>query len=163
MQGSSDVMRAGDKITIRLSGTPDNGFIMEQEIPENGQITVPYLNMPFQAAGRTTGALAADITQAYKTQRIYITPDVTVIPEERFVSVGGEVRSPTRVLYTPDLTVVTAINSCGGFTDYAKRNAVRVIRGSQVIYVNCVKASADAGADVPVYPGDQIYVPRTIF
>ena len=162
-QAVSDVMRVGDKITIRLSGTPDNGYIMELQIPESGQITVPYLTQPFQAAGRTPGQLAAEITQAYKTQGIYTTPNVTVIPEERYVSVGGEVRSPTRVLYAPDLTVLGAINSCGGFTDYAKRNSVRVIRGSQVIYVDCARAASHPGVDIPVYPGDQIVVQRTIF
>ncbi len=55
------------------------------------------------------------------------------------------------------------ITSAGGFTEFANRRSVRVIRGSQVFYVNCVKAAADPGADPLVYPGDQVYVPRTPF
>lgn len=157
-------MRVGDKITIRLTGVPTDGeFIVEVQIPESGDITVPLLTQTFHAVGRTAGNLAGEISQAYKTQRIYTTPDVTVIPEERFVSVGGEVRSPTSVMYRPDLTLLTAINSSGGFTDYAKKNSVRILRGQQVIYVDCAAAARTAGADPAVFPGDQIYVPRTIF
>ena len=158
----SDVMRTGDKVTIRLTGVPDQGFVIEVQIPQSGEITVPLLVEPFHAAGRTAGDLAAEITEAYKSRRIYTTPNVTVIPEERFVSVGGDVRNPSRVLFTPDLTLLSAINSCGGFTDYAKRNTVRILRGQQVIYVDATAAARTPGADPQLYPGDQIYVPRTI-
>ena len=162
--GNTDVLRVGDKITIRLTGVPeDGGYIVEDQIPQNGEISVSYLTQPFQAVGKTAGDLAEEITQAYKSQRIYNTPVVTIIPEERFVSVGGDVRSPTRVIYTSDLTLMTAINSCGGFTDYARRNAVRIIRGSQVMYVDASAAVAGRVQDPPLFPGDQIYVQRTIF
>jgi protein involved in polysaccharide export with SLBB domain len=158
-----DVMRVGDKITVRLSGVPDDGFFNELQIPPSGDISVPLLTQPFQAAGRTTAQLSADISNAYKNQKIYTNPVVTVIPEERYINVGGEVRGPSNVVYRPDSTVLSTINSCGGFTEYAKRQAVRVLRGKQVIYVDCVKAATTPGADPAVYPGDQIYVPRTMF
>jgi protein involved in polysaccharide export with SLBB domain len=159
----SDIMRAGDKITVRLTGVPDDGFIIEIQIPQSGDINVPLLSQPFHASGRNAGDLAAEITQAYKDKGIYTTPDVTVIPEERYVSVGGDVRSPMRVVYTPDLTLLSAVNSCGGFTDYAQRRSVRIIRGQQVIYVDATAAAGNAGADPALFPGDQIYVPRTMF
>jgi protein involved in polysaccharide export with SLBB domain len=160
----SDIMRTGDKITVRLTGVPDDGYVIEIQVPQSGDITVPFLTQPFHAAGRSAGDLAAEITEAYKVQRIYTTPEVTVIPEERYVSVGGDVRAPTRVEYTPDLTLLSAINSCGGFTEYAQRRSVRIIRGQQVIYVDAAAASAGkAGADPALFPGDQVYVPRTMF
>jgi protein involved in polysaccharide export with SLBB domain len=159
----SDVMRVGDKITIRLTGVPDDGYIIEAQIPESGNITVPLLNRPFQAVGRNAGDLAAEIAQAYKTQEIYSSPNVTVIPEERYVNVGGDVRQPARVIYTADLTLLSAINSCGGFTDYANRRTVRILRGQQVIQVDATMAARTPGADPPLYAGDQVYVPRTMF
>jgi protein involved in polysaccharide export with SLBB domain len=159
----SDVMRVGDKITIRLTGVPDDGYIIEAQIPASGTVTVPLLPQPFLALGRNAGDLAAEIAQAYKTQRIYSAPNVTVIPEERFVNVGGDVRQPARVVYTSDLTLLSAINSCGGFTDYANRRVVRILRGQQVIQVDATKAARTPGADPPLYAGDQIYVPRTMF
>jgi polysaccharide export outer membrane protein len=160
---TSDVMRTGDKVTIRLTGVPDQGYIIEVQIPQSGEVTVPLLTQPFRAAGRTAGDLAQEIMETYKEQRIYTTPDVTVIPEERYVSVGGDVRNPSRVVYTPDLTLLSAINSCGGFTDYAKRNTVRILRGQRIMYIDAVQAARTPGADPLLYPGDQIYVPRTIF
>jgi protein involved in polysaccharide export with SLBB domain len=159
----SDVMRVGDKVTIRLTGVPDEGYNIEVQIPETGLITVPLLTQPFHAVGRNAGDLAAEIAQAYRSQQIYSTPNVTVIPEERYVNVGGDVRQPARVLYTSDLTLLSAINSCGGFTDYANRRVVRILRGQQVIQVDAAKAARTPGADPPLYAGDQVYVPRTMF
>jgi protein involved in polysaccharide export with SLBB domain len=160
---ANDVMRVGDRITIRLTGVPDTGYFNEVQISPSGDITVDLLAQPFHAAGKTPSELAAEITDAYKSQKIYTNPVVTVLPEERYVNVGGDVRSPTRVIYTADATVISMINACGGFDEYANRRAVRVIRGQQVMVVDCVKAEATAGGDPPVYPGDQIYVPRTVF
>jgi len=160
---SVDVMRTGDKISIRLTGVPEGEYLIEAQIPASGDITVPLLTHPFHAAGRNASELATEITAAYKNDKIYTNPNVTVIPEERFVNVGGDVRGPSRVLYTPDMTLLTAINSCGGFTEYANRKAVRITRGQQIIIVNCVQATAVPGTDPALYPGDVIYVPRTMF
>ncbi len=160
---SRDSMRVGDKITIQLAGVPDDGCIHEFQIPPSGQITVPLLSQSFQAAGRMPADLGSEISNAYKSQQIYSNPVVTVLAEERYINVGGDVRGPSRVIYSPDSTVMSTINACGGFTEYANRRAVRIIRGTQVLQVDCVKAAATPGADPPVYPGDQIYVPRTPF
>jgi protein involved in polysaccharide export with SLBB domain len=159
----TDVMRPGDKITVRLSGVPDEGYIIEVQVPDSGDITVPLLTRSFHVIGRNASDVATEITEAYKTAQIYSNPNVTIIPEERFVNIGGDVRSPARVLYTPDLTLLSAINSCGGFTDYANRHAVRILRGKQVIYVDAITASRTPGADPPLVPGDQVTVPRTMF
>ena len=160
---TNDEMRVGDKIVVRLTGVPDGEYVIEAQIPASGDITVPLLTQSFHAAGRNTADLAAEISNAYKTQKIYTNPNITVLPEERYVNVGGDVRGPTRVAYTTDLTLLSAINSCGGFTEYANRRAVRIIRGQDVLQVDCVAAARTPGADPPVYPGDQIYVPRTMF
>ena len=158
-----DAIRVGDKITIRLTGVPDDGFFTELQIPPSGDITVNLLTQSFHAAGMTPAELTAAITDAYKTQRIYTNPVVTVLPEERFINVSGDVRGPSRVVYSPDSTVMSTIISCGGFTEYADRRHVRIIRGSQSITVDCVSAIAAPGNDPAVLPGDQIYVPRTPF
>jgi len=156
-------MRVGDKITIRLSGVPDEGYFNEIQIPASGDITVPLLTQTFHAAGVNPSELGSEISAAYKSQKIYTNPVVTIIPEERFVNVGGDVRSPANIVYRPDSTLMSTINACGGFTEFANRHAVRIIRGQQVIQIDCVKAAGTPGADPAVYPGDQIWVPRTMF
>jgi protein involved in polysaccharide export with SLBB domain len=160
---SKDFIRVGDKITIQLAGVPDPGFFIEKQVPPDGNIYLPLLTEPFQAAGKTTPDLAAEIRGAYINQKIYTNPVITVLAEERFVTVGGDVRSPTNVPYRPDLTLMSTINSCGGFDEYANRRSVRIVRGGQTLIYDCVKAATTPGADPPVYPGDQIYVPRTVF
>ncbi len=159
----SSGMRVGDKITIRLTGVPDDGYVIEMEIPSSGDISVPLLTHPFHVIGRSAADVAEEIRTAYINEKIYTNPHVTIIPEERYVNVGGDVRGPARVAYTPDLTLLSTINSCGGFTEYADRQHVRIIRGQQIIVVNCVAAQKNPGADPAVFPGDQIYVPRTIW
>ena len=160
---TSDVMRTGDKITIRLTGVPEGEYVIEVQLPASGDVTVPLLTRSFHAVGRNPADLATDISTAYKSEKIYTNPHVTVLPEERFVNVGGDVRSPSRVPYTSDLTLLSAINACGGFTEYAKRDSVRILRGQQVIVVNAAAAARTPGADPVLYAGDQIFVPRTIF
>ena len=160
---AKDVMRVGDKITIRLTGVPDEGFINEVQFPVSGDITVNLLSQSFHAAGVTPADLAAQITNAYKTQKIYTSPVVEIIPEERYVNVYGDVRSPQRVVYTPDMPLLTAIISCGGFDEYANRRAVRITRGQQIIRIDAITVARTPGADPPLYPGDQIFVPRTPF
>jgi hypothetical protein len=87
-------------------------------------------------------------------------PDTAeVVAEGQFIAVGGEVHGPGRIAYRTDLTVVGAINTCGGFTEFANRGMVRILRDQQVIYVDCVKAISDPGKDPEVEPGDQIFVP----
>ena len=156
-------MRVGDKVTIRLTGVPDGGYVIEVQIPESGDITIPLLSQPFHAVGRNASEVSAEIASTYKEQKIYTTPNVTIIPEERFVNVGGDVRGPQRVIYTSDLTLIGAINACGGFTEYANRKAVRILRGQQVIQVDASAAARTPGADPSLQAGDQVYVPRTMF
>jgi protein involved in polysaccharide export with SLBB domain len=159
---ANDVIRVGDKITIQLSGTPDNGWIREKQIPASGDIQVDLLPQPFHAAGKSPAVLEAEIAAAYVNQKIYTTPVVNIVPEERYVNVGGDVRGPSNVVWRPDSTVMSSINACGGFDEYADRHHVRIIRGKDRIQVDCVRAASDPGADPTLYPGDQIYVPRTL-
>ena len=160
---ANDSIRVGDKVTVQLSGVPDQGYFVEKQIPPTGDIYLPLLNQPFHAAGISTAQLATDIRGAYISQKIYTNPVITVLEEERFVSVGGDVRSPSNVTYRADSTLMSVINACGGFTEYANKRSVRVVRGSQTLTFDCVKAATNPGADPLIYPGDQIFVPRTMF
>jgi len=166
-ESSGDLIRVGDKITIRLTGVPDTaneGYIIEMQVPTSGDISVPLIkDRSFHAAGRTPSDVAADIVATYKAEKIYTTPVITIVQEERFVTVGGDVRNPMRVIYTSDLTLTGAINAAGGFTEYAKRGAVRVLRGQQVMQIDANAAAKNPGSDPALRPGDQVYVPRTMF
>jgi protein involved in polysaccharide export with SLBB domain len=161
---SSDAIRVGDKITVRLIGVPmEEQYVNEIQVTESGDITVPELTESFHAVGVRPGDLAARIAAAYRDQKIYTNPNVTVNPEERYVNITGDVRTPTRVLYTTDLTALGAISAGGGFDEYADKHHVRILRGSKIYVFDAQKATEGSTPDMIVYPGDQITVPRTVF
>lgn len=117
----------------------------------------------FKAVGMTTAQLKLKIEQAYRDRKLFSTPNITIIVQQRYVNIAGEVRIPQRVPFTNDMTVLRAITACGGFTDYADRRGVRILRGNDVFVFDAKAALADPSKDVPMAPGDQIQVPRTIF
>ena len=87
---------------------------------------------------------------------------VTLTREELWFYVGGEVRNPNRYIYSGELTVLKAIQTAGGFTEYAKRSKVQVTRanGRKEKPVDCGKALKNPKLDLPIFPGDQVHVDR---
>lgn len=157
---SPDLLRAGDKITVIYS---DLSSVVipphEQSIREDGMITPPYVG-EFKAAGLKRGELEAQLKQLYMP-KYFKRINITVKIEERVFFVDGEVRNPSRQVYQGEMTVLKAINAAGGFTDFSKRSGVRIIRADKrVETVDCLKAQKRPSYDVPIYPGDQITVPR---
>ena len=70
-------------------------------------------------------------------------------------------RAPNRIQYATKMTLLQAINTAGGFTDFADKKKVQVTRAdNKLIKVNCVKAIDHPELDVEIFPGDQIYVPK---
>lgn len=152
----------GDTITVDLSGTlqkiPDN----VQTVTEDGTITLPYIGA-VRAAGLTAGELQREIHDAY-VPKYYTELTVNVNGPQLVYYVGGEVKLPNRYQYVGPTTVTKAIQAAGDFTDFANRKKVQLIRNNgERIKVDCVKAAQDPSLDPPVYPGDQILVPRRVF
>ncbi|HLX96054.1 MAG TPA: polysaccharide biosynthesis/export family protein [Verrucomicrobiae bacterium] len=152
----------GDTVTVDFSGTADPILEHTEPIKEDGTITLPYIG-PVRALGKTAGELQNDIHDLY-VPKYYVRLTITVSSPQRVFYVGGEVKQPGRQLYVGETTVTKAIQSAGDFTDFANQKKVKLIRHSgEVITVNCIKALQDPTLDPPVYPGDQVQVPRRIF
>lgn len=160
-------LRNGDTMDIRLGGVPREEI--EQVTGTYVVDTQGYVNMPhlgrIMAAGLTQEQLQVAIENAYRASGLYSSPTITVsVPmQARFVNVGGEVRMPQRVAYTPDLTVVSAISAAGGLTEYASQSRIRMVRGNSVIQIDLRKVRKDPSLDVPLEPGDSIEVMRSFF
>jgi protein involved in polysaccharide export with SLBB domain len=118
-----------------------------------------------KAAGLTPAQLAASIESAYRAAKIYTNPTITVVlpPTYRFVNVGGAVRNPSRVAFTEDLTLLSAINAAGGFNDFADQRHVRLLRGSNVKIYDVRKFRRDPSLDVTLQPGDKVEVAQSFF
>lgn len=161
------VLRSGDQIEIRLGGVPpDEISQVTGNYPIDGQgfVNLPHIGK-IKASGTTQAELQNSIEAAYRNQQIYTNPSITVnVPmAARFVNVGGDVKSPRRVEYTPDLRVLGAINAAGGFTDYADQSKVRLLREGQVILINVREIRKDPSRDIPLKPGDSIEVPQSFW
>jgi len=149
-------------LRVELSGIADTIEPMERQIHEDGSIMLPHIGS-IRAAGKTPSQLEQDITAVY-VPRFYPHIAVTVTPTARFFYVGGQVNntgSGGRQLYSGPITVMGAIQAAGDFTPFADRRHVQVTRVNGTIErVNCIKAITHPELDLPVYPGDRIWVGR---
>ena len=97
--------------------------------------------------------------------KFYLRLTVTIKTEDRFFSVGGEVRTPNRQVYIGEMTLLKAITAAAGFTEFADKKRIEIIRTNRKKEkVDWYKAQENPTKyDVPIYPGDQIHVPRRAF
>ncbi|HLX70223.1 MAG TPA: polysaccharide biosynthesis/export family protein [Verrucomicrobiae bacterium] len=153
----------GDAVTV--SAVPPSGDITQfapvaQRVAEDGTINLPLIGS-VTALGKTAAELQRDIHDRY-VPKYYQELSVTVKGEALFFYVDGEVAQRGQKEYPGEMTIVKAIAAAGGFTDFADQKNVRLTRGSHTQVINVKKAVSDPKYDVPVLPGDKIYVPRKI-
>jgi polysaccharide export outer membrane protein len=143
----------------------------EQEISRivpvrpDGKISLPLLN-DVQAAGLTPAQLAAQITDSLKK---YVTnPQVTVIVttiNSQRVYILGEVTRPGAFPLLPNMTVLQALSSAGGFTQFAREKSIYVLRtedGKQVKHpfnYKDVVNGKNSDQNIVLKAGDTIVVP----
>ena len=159
-----EILRAGDSLTVVFADTPTPILPFEEKIKEDGTITL-LLNQTFVAAGTTRGDLSKEIRKRYVPD-YFKNMTVTVKQQDntRWYYVDGEVRSPSRQIYASRITVLKAIASAGGFTDFANKKKVKLTRvDGRTQIVNCPKALDNPGLDPEVYVGDKIHVPRRLW
>ncbi|MEY2608132.1 MAG: polysaccharide biosynthesis/export protein VpsN [Verrucomicrobiota bacterium] len=160
-------LRVGDPIEIKIGGVPNDEQAQVNNtytVDTNGSVNLPYINK-LKAEGLTPAELARSIEQTYRTNKIYTNPNITILmqPTARFVNVGGAVRTPARVPFTEDITLLASINAAGGFNDFADQKRVRVLRGNEVKVYDVRQFRRDPSLDVKLQPGDRVEVPQTFF
>jgi polysaccharide export outer membrane protein len=159
---SSDILRINDSIKVIFSDLPIPQPPFEERVKEDGTITL-LQNQTFTAAGKSRGELEKEIRARY-VPSFFKNLTVTIQPQERFYFVDGEVKEPNRQIYLSSTTVLKAIASSKGFTDFADKAKVRVIRADGTTQiVNCKRALKDPRLDLEVFPGDTVIVPRSIW
>jgi protein involved in polysaccharide export with SLBB domain len=159
-------LRSGDQLSIRLAGVPSediNQVSGAYTVDGGGNINLPYIGK-IHAAGLRQADVQNSIENAYKVKGVYSSPIVTVsVQFDRLVDLEGDVRSPQRVRYTPDLTLLGAISAAGGFTDFADQTKVSILRNGSRTFVNVKKVRQNIEADPALQPGDKISVPRSFW
>ncbi len=155
-------LRVGDTFELRIAGVPASQVAQvggSFTIDGEGAVNLAYLGK-IRAVDLSPSQLQSVIEKAYRDAEIFSRPTITVFMQAaaRFVNISGEVRSPRRINYTPDLTLLKAITDAGDFSEYADRRKVRLLRGSEVIVVDAKKIQEDPSQDIKLLPGDQIII-----
>ena len=129
------VIGAQDVLDVSVWKEPDVSRVVP--VRPDGKISLPLLN-DVQAAGLTPPQLAAQITDSLK--KYVTTPQVTVIVttiNSQRVYILGEVTRPGAYPILPGMSVLQALSSAGGFTQYARVKSIFVRRfenGKEVKY-----------------------------
>lgn len=157
--------RIGPQDVLRIDVWKEPEISRAVPVRPDGKISLPLLN-DVQAAGFTPTQLTGIITEGLKK---YITsPQVTVSVTEinsRRIYVTGEVTRPGAFPLLPNMTVLQALSSASGFTQFARRKNIYVLRvedGKQVKHpfnYNEVVAGRKPEQNISLQAGDVIVVP----
>jgi polysaccharide export outer membrane protein len=161
---SEYVIGANDTLAINVWKETEL-TLPQVEVRLDGKISVPLLD-DVQAAGLTPSQLKASITERLK--EYVAAPQVTVIVTRvgsKIVYVMGEVQREGPIAMQPQMRVLDALAISGGFTAFAGKTRVKIIRAQdQAAEFNFDYEAFVDGSNVTqnilLLPGDQIIVPE---
>ena len=173
-----------DVLTVSVYDAPD--VTGDYRVSPTGQIDLPLLSAPVEAAGRTTAQLGELISEKYSQAEIYTHPRVTVaIKESRAhsIAIAGAVKKAQIYPVFGKTTLIDLLSQAEGLADDAGNSAI-VTRGDIAMQVMksqeaCKTASKPTSCDgtfsvnlsrltetgdpllnVDLYPGDRVTVQR---
>lgn len=162
-EDSSYVIGEEDVLSISVWKEPEITRVVP--VRPDGKISLPLVN-DVQAAGLTPMQLAMVITE--KLRKFITEPQVTVIVSainSRRVYLVGEVARAGAFPMLPNMTVLQALSSAGGFTQFANLKGIYVLRnenGKQIKFTFNYKEVLKGNRpeqNVILKPGDTIVVP----
>ena len=157
--------KIGPQDVVRIDVWKEPEITRTIPVRPDGKISLPLLN-DVQAAGLTAiqlgNAIRDGLTKYLNSPQVTVT--VTEINSRR-VYITGEVNRPGALPLLPDMTLLQALSSAGGFTQFAKLKGIYVLRaedGKQVKhpfnYKEVVKGK-NQDQNILLLPGDVIVVP----
>ena len=170
-EGVNPPAKVGKDYVIGPDDVLDVSVWKEQELTRSlqvrpdGKISMPLLG-DVQAAGLTPGQLGQSVSE--KLKKYLTAPQVTVILTQinsQRVYVTGEVTRPGAYPVLPGMTILQAITSAGGLTQFANSKKIFLMRDEnhiQTKYAFSYKEVLDgrkAEENLPVKAGDTIVVP----
>jgi len=161
-QRESVVIGPGDTVHVQVYDTPE----MEQKVQVDDTGNAPLLFVGAVALGGLTPAQAAEaVSSALVAKNLMQHPQVAVTLESSAtlpVAVGGEVNHAGTFPLTTPLPVLDVLDMAGGLTAFADRHIVVEHRGAgggtETYFVS--NSKPPAGAELKIWPGDRIFVPR---
>ncbi len=161
-----EIYRIGVTDMLRINVWRNEDLSVNVPVRPDGKISVPLLD-DVQAEGLEPTELKEVITRELAE---YVTaPHVTVIVlqmNSRFVSVLGGVKGEGRVPLTRNLRVLEAVAMASGFTTFADKGNIRIVRrqpdGGEVEYrldYGAYRKGKAPGTNIVLANGDTIIVP----
>jgi len=154
------VIAEGDLLAVRVFN--QENMSTRARVRRDGMIAMPFLG-DVEVRGKTPAAASAELEARLK--KYVVSATVTITLEEAqptSVSVLGEIAHPGNYVVEPSAGVLQAIAAAGGFTDYASRSSIYVIRRSSPQRIRFTFASLAQGdgraAAFRMHPGDVVVV-----
>lgn len=157
------ILREGDVVRLFFPGAAE--FNTTQKIRTDGKLSLPMIG-EIQAAGKTVTRLQSELSAKYKPElqntEVVVFLDASGAP----VIISGAVAAPGKFLFDRPTSMLEAIMGAGGFTDYAKKRKVRLIRvvnGQYHTEIYDMSRGLTGGQTPVVYVkgGDVIYIPQS--
>jgi polysaccharide export outer membrane protein len=155
----------GVRDTLKITVWKNEELNVVVPVRTDGRISVPLLD-DLQAEGLTAMELKEVVTK--ELSEFIVAPDVTVTVLEMnsaFVTILGEVRSQGQMPLARDTRVLEIIGAAGGFSIYADKSDIRIVRrqsdGSEKEYRFDYKAYVKGkapGTNIVLQNGDTIIV-----
>jgi polysaccharide export outer membrane protein len=152
---------AGDLVHVTVFRMPD--LETKARVTDAGDVTLPLVGK-VHIAGLTPAEASRTVEQQYEAGHYLVEPQVSVLVEEyvtQTVAILGEVQRPGTFPAATARGVMDTLALAGGFTPAADRH-ITVQHGSgqkqEVFLPNDAKDAL--AADVLVYPGDLVIVPK---
>jgi len=148
-------LAVGDELRVTVYGHED--LSGEFDIDATGSVSLPLIG-DVHAAGLTTTELEDTITALLQPDYLKNPRVSAELISYRPFYIFGEVKLPGSYPYTNGMTVISAVAVAGGFTYRARKNRIRIVRGSGTSQVEL-----EADNDTPILPGDVIEIPERFF
>jgi len=162
---ADDSYKIGDQDVLKIDVWKEPDITRQVTVRPDGKISLPLLD-DIQATGYTPLELAKIIREGLK--KFINEPEVTVTVTEinsRRIYVTGEVMHAGAMTLLPNMTVLQALSSSGGFTQFANTKKIYILRmenGKQMrIPVNYrdVVSGRKPEENILLQAGDTIVVP----
>ena len=151
----------GDEVMTSLRGIP-RPEDLRNVVDATGHITLPLIGQ-VAVAGLSASEAERLIENTYVKRGFFRSINVIMVSEDKSYFVQGEVGRQGRFRLAGEVTLLKAITEAGGYSPFANRRNVKVIRGDDVMFFNARDIANGREPDPVIQSNDIIVVLRSVF
>lgn len=150
--------RLGPNERIRVTVFGEDDLSGEYQVDTTGFVALPLIGEVM--AGDLTMREFENAVEARYADGYLINPKVSAeVVNYRPFFINGEVNDPGQYPFEPDMTILKAVSTAGGYTYRANRRKVYILRPE----VHSEEIEVRANSDLKVMPGDVLRIPERLF